>query len=103
RNLLRSCAAALFPTRRSSDLFPGAGLLIIEGGSDIVIRGVTLQGARVASNGIWITAGRNISIAQGSISGVLYNGVHLTSSPSSEDRKSTRLNSRHSQISYAVY
>src|SRR5688572_30934175 len=77
--------STLFPTRRSSDL------------------GVRFaSGDRGRSGGSVDVCGRHIRVA---IHIGIYIGVDVgcTSRARSQDRKSTRLNSSHSQISYAVF
>src|SRR5688572_32577906 len=72
-----------FPTRRSSDLTLTSQRLVARYGM-----------LRRRDQQVYLAAVRNVEIRQSLLQRVLRSG---------KDRKSTRLNSSHSQISYAVF
>src|SRR5688572_31808788 len=86
--LRRPPRSTLFPTRRSSDLFRGESIAAMS--AQPISKALTFfEGLTVA--------GREQEIARDILAELAVRLGFL------EDRKSTRLNSSHSQISYAVF
>src|SRR5688572_31984491 len=82
-----------FPTRRSSDLRISKILPLLDGvrcESDLSTKGNTWFPLRVVTEHVWAICDEAMS-------------VNANDKLCSPDRKSTRLNSSHSQISYAVF
>jgi parallel beta-helix repeat protein len=71
------------PVLTAIDSAGGAGLLVIDRGSMISIRHVTLRSNKRAPNGIWIRGSRDITITQSIVSGATFNGIAITETPSS--------------------
>src|SRR5205085_6333597 len=84
-----------FPTRRSSDLYPGDVFYLH---SRLLERAAKLN---ADFGGGSLTALPIIETQAGDISA--YIPTNVISITDGQDRKSTRLNSSHSQISYAVF
>src|SRR2546430_5661305 len=82
--------STLFPYTRSSDLGPEQKLVAFV----MEEKAIPRQGMSIEGGGV---------VTSGSHSPMLDVGIGLGYAPSAQDRKSTRLNSSHSQISYAVF
>src|SRR5688572_32449995 len=81
-----------FPTRRSSDLRRDLGAHALST-TDIPLQGALLR--HLERRGTWLVVTLTTEEA-GTVQLLFFNGE-------AQDRKSTRLNSSHSQISYAVF
>jgi hypothetical protein len=60
------------------------GLMRIDSQSHITIRHLNLQNGKKAPNGIRITGSSDIAITQSVVAGAIYNGIHITETPSSD-------------------
>src|SRR5690606_41635589 len=86
-----------FPTRRSSDLIAALSMLLV---TDIAPAaapaGITLNGVRIGAKDV-------VALAKFYQSAFGMHEVQRIQTPQFLDRKSTRLNSSHVKISYAVF